>query len=195
MTISRFTRSTPVLVLFLLIVSPLTTELRAQDEETSPTLEPRIEDVESIDAIISAVYDVISGPASEERDWDRFLSLFAPNARLIPTARTPDGEVTLRVMSPQDYVERATGFFKQPGGFFEHEIGRETEEYGNIAHVFSSYASFREGEDEPFMRGINSFQLFRHGDRWSVVSIFWDSERADNPIPEKYLFESDSDSD
>ena len=193
MTMSHSKHSIPVLLLFLLMILPLTTDLRAQDEESSPTLEPRIEDVESIDAIISAVYDVISGPESEERDWDRFLSLFAPDARLIPTARAPDGNITLRVMSPQTYSERAAGFFKQSGGFFEREIGRRTDEYGNIAQVFSSYASFREDEDEPFMRGINSFQLFRQGDRWAVVSIFWDSERPDNLIPEKYLFESDAD--
>lgn len=96
-------------------------------------------------------------------------------------------------MSPKTYSEQAAGFFKQPGGFFEREIGRRIDEYGNIAQVFSTYASFREGEDEPFMRGINSFQLFREGDRWAVVSILWDSERPGNPIPEKYLFESDTD--
>ncbi len=188
-----FSGPIPWFSLFLLFVlnATVTTDSRAQDEEVPPIPEPRMEDVQSIDAIISAVYDVISGPASEERDWDRFLSLFAPDARLIPTAQTPDAGVTIRVMSPQTYAERAAGFFKLPGGFFEREIGRKTDEYGNIAHVFSSYASSREGEDEPFMRGINSFQLSRQGDRWAVVSIFWDSERPDNPIPEKYLFESD----
>lgn len=180
------------LFLILIFTVAVTTDLQAQDDELPAIPDPKLEDVESIDAIITAIYDVISGPASEERDWNRFLSLFAPDARLIPTARTGDGGITLRVMSPQTYSERAATFFKQPGGFFEREIGRTSHEYGSVAQVFSSYASFREGVDEPFMRGINSIQLFHDGDRWAVVSIFWDSETADNPIPDKYLFESDS---
>ena len=163
----------------------------AQEPEQPAIPEPDTADVESIDAILTAVYDVISGPASEERDWDRLLSLFVPGARLMPTAMTPDGEIVVRVMSPLDYSERAADFFRRPGGFFEKEIGRKTEIYGNIAHAFSAYASFREGEDEPFMRGINSFQLLHQKDGWRIVSIFWDSERPDNPIPEEYLYDSE----
>jgi hypothetical protein len=191
MTMSHFISSVSLCVVLLLGMMTLATDAKAQDDQSAAIPEPRIEDVESIDAIITAVYDVISGPASEERDWDRFLSLFVPDARLIPTAVTPDGDVSVRALSPQDYAGRAAEFFKQPGGFFEYEIGRKVDQYGNIAHVFSSYASFRENEDEPFMRGINSFQLVRRGDRWAVVSIFWDAERSGNPIPPEYLFESD----
>jgi hypothetical protein len=97
----------------------------------------------------------------------------------------------MRTMSPDTYAERAAIFFKQPGGFFEREIGRSVDHFGNIAQVFSSYASFRDGEEEPFMRGINSIQLIDLGSRWAIVSIFWDSERPDNPIPDEYLDETD----
>ncbi len=144
-------------------------------------------DVASIDAILTALYDVISGPAGQARDWDRFYSLFADGARLIPTAIRPDGSRFMMVWTPQEYVERA-GAGLERNGFFEKEIGRVTEEFGQIAHVFSAYDSKRTLADpEPFARGINSIQLRHDGTRWYVLTVFWDSERPDNPIPSRYL--------
>lgn len=155
--------------------------------QESGTPAARPEDVESIDAIIAAVYDVISGPAGEERDWARFRSLFAPGARLIPTRVSEDGAVNVAALTPDEYVE-ASGPFLEENGFFESEIGRVTEEFGHIAHAFSSYESKRTPEDaEPFTRGINSMQLLNDGERWWLVTIYWDAERAGNPIPERYL--------
>jgi DNA-binding beta-propeller fold protein YncE len=143
----------------------------------------RPEDVASIDAIIAALYDVISGPAGQKRDWDRFRSLFAPGARLIPTGRRPDSTRVLRVITPEEYATNI-GPQLENGGFFEREIGRRTEQFGAVAHVFSAYDSKRTAADTvPFARGINSIQLFNDSKRWFVVTIFWDSERRDNPIP------------
>lgn len=144
-------------------------------------------DVASVDAIIKALYDVISGPAGQKRDWNRFRSLFAPGARLMPTGRRPDGVQVMRSLTPEEY---ATGIGPQleAGGFYEREIGRRLEQFGGIAHVFSSYDSKRLPSDAaPFARGINSIQLVTDGTRWYVLSILWDSERRDNPIPAKYL--------
>jgi DNA-binding beta-propeller fold protein YncE len=147
----------------------------------------RPEDVSSVDNIIAALYDVISGPAGQKRDWDRFLGLFAPGARLIPTGRRPDGTQTMRTLTPDDYVT-AAGPGLERNGFFEREIGRRTEQFGGVTHVFSAYDSKRLATDSvPFARGINSIQLFNDTKRWWVVTVFWDSERADNRIPERYL--------
>lgn len=144
-------------------------------------------DVESVDAIIAALYGVISGPAGQKRDWDRFRSLFAPGARLIPTGRRPDGSQSMRVLTPDDYVATSAPTLER-NGFFEREIGRETASFGGITHVFSAYDSKRNATDEkPFARGINSIQLLNDGKRWFIVTVFWDSERPDNPIPSKYL--------
>jgi hypothetical protein len=146
----------------------------------------RAQDVESIDAIIAALYDVISGPAGQARDWPRFHSLFVPGARLIPTG-VRENEVRHRVMTPAEYAT-SSGPVLEERGFFEREIGRRTERFGNIAHVFSTYDSKNTPDDpEPFARGINSIQLLHDGTRWWVVTIFWDSERAGNPIPPTYL--------
>ncbi len=150
-----------------------------------PAAEPK--DVDSIDAIIAALYASISGDAGVKRDWDRLRSLFVPHARLIPTGRRPDGSGAHRVMTPEGYIA-LNGAALENGGFHEREIGRRTERYGNVAHVFSAYDSKRRVDDaQPFMRGINSIQLWNDGKRWYVVSIFWQSETPDNPIPEDII--------
>lgn len=143
-------------------------------------------DTSSMDAIIKALYDVISGPAGKKRDWDRFQALFIPDARLIPTGRTPQGEARIRPTNPAGYIERSSGALEQ--GFFEREIARRTERYGNIAHMFSTYESRRSLDDPtPFSRGINSIQLYFDGKRWWIVTVFWDSETPTNPLPAEYL--------
>jgi DNA-binding beta-propeller fold protein YncE len=144
-------------------------------------------DVASIDAIIAALYDVISGPAGQKRDWDRFRSLFAPGARLIPTQRRFDSVQVMRTMTPDEYAT-TSGPGLEANGFFEREIGRTQDVFGGIAHVFSAYDSKRLPTDaQPFARGINSIQLINDGKRWWVVTVFWDPERPDNRIPDKYL--------
>lgn len=144
-------------------------------------------DVGSIDGIIAAVYDVISGPAGQPRDWDRFRSLFAPGARLIPTGRDQAGNPRMRMWTPDEYVQQA-GAALERDGFFESELGRTVERYGNVVHAFSTYDSKRKADDpRPFARGINSFQLWWDGSRWWVLTIFWQGETPDNPIPAKYL--------
>jgi hypothetical protein len=153
----------------------------------APPPQAKPTDVSSLDNIIAALYDVISGPAGQKRDWDRFNSLFITGARLIPTGKAQDGTVRHRVQTPAEY-QATSGPALEQNGFFEKEIHRVAETYGNITHLFSTYESRRTAADpQPFARGINSIQALYDGKRWWVVSIFWDSERADNPIPSKYL--------
>ena len=146
----------------------------------------RSEDVSSIDAIIAALYDVISGPPGG-RDWDRLRSLYIPEARLIPTGTRPNGESGLRVLDVDGYIASASALFAEKG-FFEREIARRTERFGNVAHAFSTYeARWNEDDPEPFTRGVNSIQLLERDGRWWVVTVFWDNESAEKPIPERYL--------
>ena len=144
-------------------------------------------DVASMDAIVAAIYDAISGAACQHRDWDRFRSLFAPGARLIPTAIGPDGKLIARVETPDEYVASVRNSMEN-NGFFEHEISRTVETFGSISQVFSTYESRRRADDEkPFARGINSIQLLNDGTRWWVVTVYWQGERPDRPIPAAYL--------
>ena len=150
------------------------------------TAEPA--DVVSIDAIITAAYDAISGAAGKKRDWDRERSLYYPGARLIPTSRPGATEgLAPQTLDVDGFIARVEPYFAEHG-FFEKEIARRTEQFGHIAHVWSTYESRHSEEDpEPFMRGINSIQLFHDGTRWWIVNIYWQQESVEDPIPEKYL--------
>ena len=154
---------------------------------TSQPADPR--DVESIDAIIAAAYDVISGPTEQERDWNRERSLFYPGARLIPTASVPgqnDVDLEPQILDVEGYIARAEPLLK--AGFYETEVARRTEQFGRIAHVWSTYESRHDPNDPaPFMRGINSFQLFNDGKRWWILSVYWQHESAEHAIAQKYL--------
>jgi hypothetical protein len=149
-----------------------------------------LDDTSSIDAIINAAYEVISGPAGQPRDWERERALFFPDARVVPTAsKAGDNEskLTPQLLDVEGYIARVEPFFRETG-FYETEVARRTEQFGQIAHVWSTYESRHSpDEPEPFMRGINSFQLFHDGARWWIVNIYWQHESAAHPIPEKYL--------
>jgi len=147
-------------------------------------------DVESIDAIIATTYEIISGPVGKKRDWDRERSLFIPGARLIPTATVPgktDVDLAPLILDIEGYIARVEPLFEKEG-FYEKEIARKVERFGQIAHVWSSYESRHDPNDlAPFMRGINSIQLFNDGKRWWILSIYWQHESKQHPLPKEYL--------
>jgi hypothetical protein len=177
-------RSFFVLLVFALL-SITATAQNPQPTPTTPAANPA--DVASIDSIIAAVYDVISGPAGKKRDWDRMRSLFVPGARLIPAGPRPNDGYGSRVLTVEDYISRSAPFLEKEV-FFEKESARKTDAFAHIAHVFSTYESRHTIQDpKPFQRGINSFQLMNDGSRWWIVTIFWQGEDDKNPIPEKYL--------
>lgn len=150
-----------------------------------PSAKP--EDVASVESIIAAYYASISGKPGEVRDWDRLRSIFHPEARLIPARPTGDGGSGAFFLSPDDFHKQNEKYFNK-SGMLEKEVARRVETYGNVAHVWSTYESRRKAEDpQPYARGITSFQLLKDGKRWWIVSAFWDYEREDNQIPEKYL--------
>jgi len=147
---------------------------------------PYKKDVESIDAIIKALYEVISGEAGEARDWERFKYLFTADAKLIPTGKNAEGVVNYKYWTPLEYVEMFTSNRKSVG-FYEKELNRVTEEHGTIAHVFSTYATMEVKDGPVTRRGVNSIQLLKTQDRWYVMNIFWSNESVEFPLPEKYL--------
>jgi len=114
-------------------------------------------------------------------------SLFMPGARLIPTGPRPGGAYGSRVLTLDEYIEHSSGFFEKEG-FYEKEVARVTEQFGQIVHAFSTYESRHAQDDvKPFARGINSMQLMNDGKRWWLVTIFWQGEDPKTPLPEKYL--------
>ncbi|MBZ4330651.1 nuclear transport factor 2 family protein [Corallococcus sp. AS-1-12] len=156
--------------------------LKASAERTQAALarlpKAKPEDVKSQDAILKALYDVISGPAGAPRDWQRFRSLFYPGAQLIPLAKPP-GATTLaaRPITPEDYVawgQESTATH----GFFEKEIARQTHAFGALVQVMSTYEARGTQDGLLIAKGVNSIQLFNDGQRWWVMNIFWIDEKT-----------------
>ncbi len=144
---------------------------------------PKPDDVKSIEAVVRAAYASISGPAGP-RDWDRFRSLFLPQARFTQVGKNPDGSPFIISWSEEEFI-RDAGLIFSKDPFYENGLVNLPQSYGGMTQVFSSYESKRKPDGKAFERGVNSFQVLNDGKRWWIVSIFWDSERPDNPLPAK----------
>jgi hypothetical protein len=142
-------------------------------------------DVQSVDAIIASLYDVISGEPDAPRDWNRFRNLFKPEARLIPTRKDDKGALGIKALAPEEYVQLFQS--RVPFGFFEKELARKVESYGTVTHIFSTYETKDKKEGPVTNRGINSIQLFKDKDRYYIVTIFWCAESMGFPLPANYL--------
>ncbi len=144
-------------------------------------------DVASIDAIIGAYYDTLSGPKGEARDWERLKSLFQPMARLVAARPVRGDHSGLWIMKMEEFIAFNKTYMEN-GGDYEREVHRKGDAFGNIAQVWSTYESRRiESDPNPYSRGIYSIQLLKDGDRWWIVNVYWDYERGDAPIPAEYL--------
>jgi hypothetical protein len=185
-----------VLVIATTVIAGLSVAAQAQEKketagpaeggtQAAAVLAANPKDVQSLDAIVAAIYDVISGPPGA-RDWNRFNSLFVKDARLIAVRLPKEGKPSLSVMTPKDYADRAGKYFLEHG-FFEHELSRKTDSFGAMTHIYTTYESRETKDGKPIDRGINSMEFFFDGDRWWCVQIYWDAERPGNPIPDKYL--------
>lgn len=159
--------------------------LNAQDDtEAAPDYSKH---VLTIDSTIKTLYGVISGEKGEMRNWDLFNYLFHEDAKLIPSGKNQENVSIARFMTPSDYIN-SSGTWLVENGFYEIEIHRETDRFGHIAQVFSTYESYRSKLDAtPFMRGINGIQLLNDGQRWWILNIYWMQENEANPIPKAYL--------
>ena len=145
------------------------------------------EDVRSVDAIVAAMYAIPAGAPGQPRDWDRYRSLFAPDARLIAARPGAEGGASAMFLTIGNYLDVNKNYFEK-GGYMDKEVARRVETFGNITQVWSTYESRHAAADpQPYVRGINSIQLLKDGDRWWIITLFWDFERPDNPIPEQYL--------
>src|SRR5215471_2664583 len=150
-------------------------------------------DAASPEAIIAALYASVSHAPDASPNWERMRNIFLPVGMLVPP-RKPD-EAIFTVVDVDGFEERykksiaaAKEKGTPPTGFYEKELSRRTDCFGNVCQIFSTYESkHTESDAKPFVRGINSIQLVRDGQRWWIASVIWDTERTDNPIPPSYL--------
>jgi hypothetical protein len=184
-------KSASFFIVFLLLavsapVSAQQSTAKTENQVNVPQIAPRAEDVASIDGIMKAFYEVISGPAGQPRQWSRDRTLYIPDIRFVAMSEDKAGKPVAHVVTHQEFVD-ASDEEAVKSGFFESEIHRVTQNFGNIAHVFSTYESRQKAGGPVNGRGINSVELFNDGKRWWIASVVWDDERPANPLPPQYL--------
>lgn len=161
-------------------------QTNAGPQPTTPAAQPS--DVTSVPAILSAMYDALSGAKGAAPDWGRFRSLFAPGARLIPVLKRQDGNIRTRPFTVDEFITAVGNSWWVEQGFFERSAADRIDNFANMAIVLSVYELRRDRADaKPYLRGVNSFQLLNDGKRWWIVTLVWQAEDAANPIPQKYL--------
>ncbi len=148
-------------------------------------VEPNPADVASIDGIVKAFYETISGGRGVARQWSRDRTLYTPDVRFVAMSANADGKIRAQIMNHHQYVNSSNDFFVSQG-FTEREIGRAVRRFGNVAHVFSAY-EFATEDGKTRGRGVNSIELFWDGARWWIAAVSWDEERPGNPIPKELL--------
>ena len=147
-------------------------------------------DVDSVQAVVKAYYDSISGPVGAPRDWDRFRSLFLPDARLMTLVAGAGGDAPL-VLGPEQFMRMNRRYFES-SGYFEQSIHEQFDEFARVAHVWSTYEARRGNDAGPYSRGVTSFQLLHSSGRWWIVNVIWDRERRDVTLPAEYLPQPES---
>ena len=168
-----------------LIAGPAAAQMVPPQARPASTPSANPEDIASVEAIVAALYDVISGDQGQQRDWDRFRSLFAPDAYL--AVINPDAPAGLVRMTPEGYIDRS-GERLVRIGFTEKEIAARRDRFGHIAHVFTTYEGYTaESGDAPAVRGINSVQLYNDGTRWWILAVLWQAETEELKLPSSYL--------
>jgi hypothetical protein len=174
----------------LIAVSTFASKAQSNIQKSSPVLvtspAAQTTDVQSLDGIVAALYDVISGGIGQPRNWNRMRSLFIPEARIMAIVPKRDSsDLALRIMSVSDYIANSGPVLIETG-FREKEITRKTEHWGELAQVFTTYETIMD-KDGIVRRGINSIQLMNDGTRWWIVSLLFEAERDQLRLPEAYL--------
>jgi hypothetical protein len=189
-------------VLILILSVSSTAILFAQTPSATPPRPPSVvashpewpkanpDDVAGIENIIRAFYSAVSTPAGGKLDRNRLRSLFVPGGRIVASRPANSSRAAdICFLTPEEYAALSDAHNAE--GFFDSNPANQIERFGAMAHVYSTYESRSNLDDpKPMARGIKSFELLNSGNRWYIVEVYWDNERPDNPIPERYLHNS-----
>ena len=144
----------------------------------SSTRRPRIDPDPSISDLLDRMYTVISFEEGSEPNWQGLEELFSSHARI--TRITPEATDH---MDRKSFLEMTRDLFEIGAytSFYEFELAREIEQFGDIAQVWSTYETRRNREARDALgRGINSIQLIREQGAWRVLGLLWDESHAES---------------
>ena len=146
-------------------------EMPAYKDNKPPPPPAKSADVESIDAIMKAYYEVVSGPAGAVPDKDRDVSLHHPDHWIAIANTDANGKPTIQSMN----IDGFYGDLKpREEGFFEWETERVVHRHKNMATVWSHYATAKTEGGEPFNTGVNTITLWFDGSRWWIMNWMFD---------------------
>ena len=132
-------------------------------------------------AIPAAVDSAITGPADKDRACMK--ALFMPEARMVVVSIGADGATSHTILTVEDWIARVKA--RGHAILEEKQLKFLIQRYGNIAHLWSTYALQSDGKQ--VARGINSIQAIKEAGGWRVMGIMWQAESAEAPLPKEYL--------
>ena len=91
-----------VLFLFLLLTAAAAGQPPVRVE--IPTIPADPKDVATIDSIIKAFYEAISGPAGQPRQWGRDKTLYIPGVKFVSMSEQ-GGKIAMRIRDHQQFVD------------------------------------------------------------------------------------------
>ncbi len=140
----------------------------------------------SPDALATAVYAVVSGPARRPRDWDRYRALFRRDARLLTFGGTPEDPKVFG-FGIEDYIKFYEPEFDKRG-VYEKEIWHRGDRFGRVAHRWSTCEYRWDRPDgPPAGRCITTMQFVHDGARWWITSMVWEGGLDPAAVPARYL--------
>lgn len=126
----------------------------------------------TLDEMVKALDDAVSGPGNKDRTCMRELML--PAARLSPIAKAADGSFEPHLLTVDDWI--TTVAKRGSAEFYERQIKFEKQEYGHIAHLWSHYEIRPTPDGAATVHGVNSIQAVFDGSKWKVLSVNWEAE-------------------
>jgi hypothetical protein len=152
-----------------------------------PKIEPRPEDISTIDGMVRAYYEVVSGSAAKKREWDRDATLYIPGIRFLIFREDKNGKTSVRTLTHQEFVDESEAAMAGKA-FYEREVHRITHRAGNVVHVLST-AEQKYSPDGPGEgHSIDSLEMYWDGSRWWITNAnIWDVDTKAHSLPKEFL--------
>ena len=152
-----------------------------------PQIEPRPEDVSTIDGMVRAYYEVVSGPAEKKREWGRDATLYVPGIRFLIFREDKNGKTSVRTLTHQEFVDESQAAMAGKA-FYEREVHRIAHRAGNVAHVFCTAEQAYSPTGPVEGRSIDSLEMYWDGSRWWITNAnIWEVDTKARPLPKEFL--------